>query len=104
VFDPSLVIGRAYQAVTVATADGRSLNGLLVEDGEARVVLKLQGGKQEIIRRDEIDDLKRSQLSLMPEGLENQLKPEEIINLFAFLALEKPPKGWPNIEAPVPEK
>lgn len=98
VFDPSLVIGRVYQAVTVATADGRTLSGLLVEEGDARVVLKLQGGKQEIIRRDEIEAFQRSKLSLMPEGLEKQLKSDEIIDLFAFLALEKAPKDWPNVE------
>jgi putative heme-binding domain-containing protein len=99
VFDPSLVIGRAYQAVTVVTTDGRTLSGLLVEDGQDRIVLRLQGGKQEIISRTEIDDFQRSKLSLMPEGLEKQLKPEEIIDLFAFLALEKPPKEWPNVES-----
>ena len=98
VFDPSLVIGRAFQAVNVVTTDGRSLAGLLVEDGADRVVLKLQGGKQEIIRRDEIDTLQQSKLSLMPEGLEKQLKPEEIVNLFKFLKLKKPPAKWPNVE------
>ncbi|MCC7084410.1 MAG: c-type cytochrome [Pirellulales bacterium] len=100
VFDPSLVIGRAYQAVSVVTSDGRSISGLLVEDGQARVVLKLQGGKQEIVRRDEIDAFQLSKLSLMPEGFEKQLQPEEIINLFAFLALEQAPEGWPEVELP----
>ena len=42
VFDPSLVIGPAYQATTVATSDGRVLTGLIVEDSPERVVLKLQ--------------------------------------------------------------
>ena len=51
VFDPSLVIGPAYQATTVATADGRVLTGLLVEDSPQRLVLKLQGGKLETIAR-----------------------------------------------------
>lgn len=91
VLDPSLTIGASYQARTVITTDGRVLNGLLAEDNDQRIVLKIQGGKLETIPRDEVEELKVSQLSLMPEGLETQLKPEELINLFAFLTLDKPP-------------
>ena len=91
VFDPSLVIGSGYRAFTVATQDGRVLNGLLVEDSPQRIVLKVQGGKQEIIARDDIDELKVSEVSLMPEQVERQLAPQEIADLFAFLTLDKPP-------------
>ena len=91
VFDPSLVIGSAYQAVTVATSDGRVLNGLLAEDGKDRVVLKGQGGKVDTIPRADVEAMKTSDVSLMPEDLENQLSPREIADLFAFLALDKPP-------------
>ncbi|HTN77027.1 MAG TPA: dehydrogenase, partial [Pirellulaceae bacterium] len=91
VFDPSLVIGASYQARTVITADGRVLSGLLVEDNTQRIVLKQQGGKLETIARDDIDEVKVSELSLMPEGIEKQLKPQEIVDLFAFLTLDKAP-------------
>ena len=91
VFDPSLVIGASYQARTVITNDGRVLTGLVVEDNAQRVVLKVQGGKQETIARDDIDELKVSELSLMPEGLETQLQGAELIDLLAFLLLDKPP-------------
>lgn len=90
VLDPSLVIGGAYQATVVATTDGRVLTGLLVEDSPQRVVLKLQGGKLETIARDDVDAMKVSLLSLMPEDLEKQLKPEELADLFAFITLDKP--------------
>jgi putative heme-binding domain-containing protein len=93
VFDPSLVIGAAYQARTLVTEDGRVLTGLLAEDNEQRIVLKTQGGKLETIPRGEIELLKVSELSLMPEGLERQLKPEELADLFAFLVLDGPPEA-----------
>ncbi len=89
--DPSLVIGEAYQATSVVTNDGRVLTGLRVEDTPQRVVLKLQGGKVESIPRDAVDEMKVGPLSMMPEDLEKQLKPQEIVDLFAFLALDKPP-------------
>jgi len=91
VFDPSLVIGKDYQAVTLLTVDGRVLSGLLVEDSPTRVVLKMQGAKLETIARDDVDAMKRSDTSLMPEGIEKQLKPQEIADLFAYLTLTKPP-------------
>jgi putative membrane-bound dehydrogenase-like protein len=91
VFDPSLVIGKIYQAYTVVTTDGRTLTGLLVEDNPQRVVLKVQGGKIETIARKDIDEIALSKLSLMPEGVEKQLSPEELRDLLAFLVLDKAP-------------
>ena len=91
VFDPSLVIGEAYQARTVRTADGRVLTGLLAEDSEQRVALRVQGGKLETIARDDVLAMKVSELSLMPEGVEKQLAPQEIADLFAFITLDKHP-------------
>ncbi len=85
VFDPSLVIGPAYQARTVITVDGQVVTGLLAEDTKQRIVLKQQGGKQAVLARDRIEEISVSQLSLMPEGLEKQLSPQEIADLFAML-------------------
>lgn len=91
VLDPSLVIGAGYQARTVITSDGRVLSGLVVEDTPERIVLKLQGGKTEAIPRSDVEEDAVSPVSLMPEGLERQLTPQELADLFAFLSLDKPP-------------
>ena len=91
VLDPSLVIGAGYQARIVTTTGGRVLTGLPAEDSPQRVVLKLQGGKLETIPRDEVESMTISKLSLMPEGLENQMTRQELIDLFEFLLLDKPP-------------
>jgi len=91
VFDPSLVIGAAYQATNVTTTRGRLLTGLLVEDSPQRVVLKMQGGKLETIPRSDIEEMNISKVSMMPENLEKQIKPQELADLFAFLCLDKPP-------------
>ena len=95
VFDPSLVIGSAYQAQTVVTTAGRVVTGLLVEDSPQRIILKVQGDKQEIIPRSEVEEQKTSTLSLMPEGLEKQLQANELHDLFAYLTLDRPPED-PN--------
>ncbi len=109
VFDPSLIIGAAYQARTVATEDGRVLTGLLAEENDQRVVLKTQGGTIETIARADVAEMKTSALSLMPEDLEKQLKPQELADLFALLTLDKPPgdpsaKKLPGTQPIVPRQ
>jgi putative heme-binding domain-containing protein len=107
VFDPSLVIGAAYQARTVAVDDGRVLTGLVAEESPDRLVLKTQGGKLETIATAEIEEMATSRLSLMPEDIEKQLKPQELADLFALLTLDKPPgdptaRKLPGARAPWP--
>lgn len=91
VLDPSLVIGGSYQARILQTTDGRVLTGLAVEDNDQRVVLKVQGGKLETIPRDQIEVYKVSEVSMMPEQLEKQITPQELADLFSYIALDKPP-------------
>lgn len=91
VFDPSLVIGAGYQARQILTIDGRVLTGLPVEESAQRVVLKVQGGKIETIAREDIEEYRLSDVSLMPEQLEKQLTKQEIADLMSYLALDKPP-------------
>ena len=91
VFDPSLVIGAGYQATTVTTLNGKVITGLLTQESKQLVALKAQGGEVYIIPRGDIEELRTSKVSLMPEGLERQLQPHEIADLFAFLCLDRPP-------------
>jgi putative heme-binding domain-containing protein len=100
VFDPSLVIGPSYQTTTVVTEEGRSLSGLPVEDSPQRIVLKLPGGGQEVVPRSDVKWVRVGKLSMMPEGIENLLGMAELADLFAFLALDRPP-GDPHAR-PIP--
>jgi putative heme-binding domain-containing protein len=47
--------------------------------------LRSAGGAEETILRADIKELKSSGLSLMPEGLENVLKPQDIADVIAFI-------------------
>jgi putative heme-binding domain-containing protein len=92
VLDPSAVIGPAYQAVAVLTDDGRVVTGLPTEQTDQRIVLKLQGGKTEVLNMASVEQIKRSSVSLMPEDLEQQATEQELADLFAYLALDRPPE------------
>jgi putative heme-binding domain-containing protein len=107
VFDPNLVIGENYQAMVVALKDGRTLTGLLTSDSPQEIRIRIQGGKEETIPRSQIEELKRSPLSLMPENLESLVTPQELADLFSYLSLDRPP-GDPAAKllpgAPEPKK
>jgi putative heme-binding domain-containing protein len=91
VFDPSLVIGPAYQVTTVVTKDGRNLTGLIAEDNEQRVVVRMPGEGEETVPRNNVKYMRVSKLSMMPEGLETALDRKDLSDLFAFLALDQSP-------------
>jgi putative membrane-bound dehydrogenase-like protein len=95
VFNPSLVIGEAYRSVTIRTDDGTVITGLLVSRGDDKTVVKTQGGKEITVPAAEIEVFQQDKKSLMPEGIENQLSPQELADLFALLTLEKAP-GTPD--------
>ena len=91
VFDPSLAIGPAYQVTTVVTRDDRNLTGLIAEDNEQRIVIRMPGGGEETVPRSNVKYTRVSKLSMMPEGLESALDKRDLADLFAFLSLDKLP-------------
>src|SRR5439155_6320940 len=70
VIDPNQVIGKGYENVEVETRDGRSLSGRLVENTDTRVRLLSSGPKEEVNAKSDIASMRVSELSVMPEGLE----------------------------------
>lgn len=88
VFDPNLVIGKAYEARVIATSDGQVLTGLVVEESAQRISLKIAGGQTVVVPRESIDEMRRSDVSLMPEGLESQMTEQQFRDLVAYLRRE----------------
>jgi putative membrane-bound dehydrogenase-like protein len=91
VLDPSLVVGGAYQLHTVTTKDGRTLAGMVAESNDQRLTLKILGGKSETVAREQVLKDETLPVSFMPEGLEQAMTRTELVDLFSFLALDKPP-------------
>lgn len=83
--DPSAVVGEQYLETLVWLQDGRMLNGLLVREGEERIVLQSQTETHEIERAD-IETQRESGLSIMPEGQLEALAEGEALDLVAYLA------------------
>jgi putative membrane-bound dehydrogenase-like protein len=84
--DPSRGVEGNFVQYTVATSDGRILNGLLAAETRTAVELVDAEGKTHVLQRADIDELTASKKSLMPEGFEKQLGPEGIADVLEFLA------------------
>jgi len=85
VIDPSRSVEGNYRVYTVVTDDGRVLNGLLASETKTTLELFDSEGKKHAVQRDEIEQLVASSKSLMPEGFEKQVTPDDIVNLLEFL-------------------
>jgi putative membrane-bound dehydrogenase-like protein len=86
---PSSTFAQGYEPYSVATTDGRVLDGLIARQDAAVVVLREASGTETRLRRDEIDELRRSPTSLMPAGLERALTQSELGDLLAFLKAQR---------------
>jgi putative membrane-bound dehydrogenase-like protein len=83
--DPSAIVGKDYRATIIETKDGRVVNGLITKETDSAVTLRTLNDTL-VIAKSDIEDRKLSDLSLMPEGQLNQLTPNEIRDLVAYLA------------------
>jgi putative membrane-bound dehydrogenase-like protein len=84
IIDPNQVIGKGYENVEIETKDGRTVSGRLVEESNTRVKLVSSGPKEETIARAEIAKMRTSELSVMPEGLE-QMPDEDFRNMVWYI-------------------
>ncbi len=82
---PSASFARGYEPVVVTTQSGQTHTGVLRSDlSDAIVLVSAAGVETRILRRD-IADMQPGTVSVMPPGLADQLSPQELADLLAFL-------------------
>jgi putative membrane-bound dehydrogenase-like protein len=86
---PSASFVRSYEPYRVVTKDDRTLNGVLKKDAPDEIVIAVAADREERIARSNIESITPSTVSLMPAGLEQQLSPQELADLIAFLRASK---------------
>jgi putative heme-binding domain-containing protein len=82
---PNASFARGYEPYVVATEDGRVLTGVIrLETGDS-IVLATPDRLEHAIPRRSIDAIEPSRVSVMPRGLEANLRDTELADLLAFL-------------------
>ncbi len=83
--DPNMAIHPNYVACTVVTKSGERHTGLLRDESEDSVSVLMPLGMLATVPRSQVESVTTLNRSLMPEGLESGLLPEEIKGLIEFL-------------------
>jgi len=84
VIDPNQVIGKDYQVTNAFLQDGRIVSGILLRENAGAVTLQAENEVVTVARAD-LQSLKPSKVSLMPEGQLDAFTPEQVRDLIAYL-------------------
>ncbi len=85
IVDPNAVIEPAHLACEVVTTDGRTRAGIIREETATGLVVVQPAGIAETLLRKEVARIQPLGVSLMPEGLEKLLAPQDMADLHAWL-------------------
>jgi putative membrane-bound dehydrogenase-like protein len=88
ILDPNRAMDPSYQMYVVRTTANETVNGILATETPAGLTLRRAGGEETTILRRDIAEIKAWPASLMPDGIENNVKPQDLADLLEFL---KPP-------------
>jgi putative heme-binding domain-containing protein len=90
ILDPNRAVEQKYVEYHVATTDGRQLVGMLRRETPGHVILAAAENREIMIPRGDVEEIKASTKSLMPEGLEKDLSRQEIADVIAYVQMQKP--------------
>jgi putative heme-binding domain-containing protein len=88
IIEPSKVISDQYAAVIIATTDGKTVTGRIVNlfgDTISVNTDMLDPNKLVNVDRKRVETMEKSKVSMMPEGLLDTLNQDEVLDLLAYL-------------------
>jgi putative heme-binding domain-containing protein len=85
ILDPNAAIEPRFINYQIETRDGRSLPGVIKAETATSVTLIQGGGMEETLLRRDVVEIKASNLSLMPEGVEQSIDLQEMADLIEYL-------------------
>lgn len=99
--NPSHVVPDRYVSKTILTTDGLQITGMAVKGADGSYVVMESDGRRVRVAANEVDDVKSSSVSAMPEGLLDPYSVEEIRDLFSYLM---PGKQQQTVDARTQQK
>lgn len=90
--DPNRAVEAKFINYVAITHSGLIHTGMLAVETGNSITLVAGEGKQTILLRADLESLTSSSKSLMPEGVEKDLTQQQMADLLAYLASNKPPR------------
>jgi putative heme-binding domain-containing protein len=92
ILDPSAGVSFNYETWALRTFDGTVLTGILVSQTDDAVELKTAESIVHKLPRDDVEQMKKSPLSIMPADIPKLLKAQDLVDIVEYLAtLKKSP-------------
>ena len=85
ILKPSVKIAQGYESYGFALADGQVFTGFVVGEGASAVQIRESSGALRELKRLDIEERRRQEPSVMPEGVAGNLTPEQLADLVAYL-------------------
>jgi putative heme-binding domain-containing protein len=98
ILNPNAAIDANYVSYTVITKRGREITGLIAAESASSITLRRAEGQTDTVLRQDVEEVRSSGVSLMPEGFEKLISVEQMADLIAFL------KNWRYLDGETPAK
>ncbi len=85
VLDPNREINPQFHNYIVQLTDGRTITGMIINESVNSITLQHPENKTTMVPRANIEAIKNTGLSLMPDGLEKEISPIQMADLIEFL-------------------
>ncbi len=82
---PNKTIADGYEQWFITTSEGNTVSGVIASETPTSVTVRNMTGQTTTIARSDIENMKASDVSAMPPGLENQISKQEMADLLAYL-------------------
>jgi putative heme-binding domain-containing protein len=104
--EPSAALNPDHLASTVELTDGESVTGILTESGGDRIIVVDASASVRAFPKSQVKTIKPSAVSLMPEGLDKAIPPDQFRDLLTYLLTEplEPAPIIAKVPPPPPRK
>jgi putative heme-binding domain-containing protein len=85
ILDPNREVKPQYQTYILVTTGGRLVTGMIAAEAANSLTLRKPDGTEETVLRLEVDELRGTGMSYMPEGLEKQIDVPGMADVLAYL-------------------
>ena len=97
ILDPNRAVEDKFRTYVALTSDGRQFTGMITNETGNSITLTGADAKEQTILRTDLDELLSSGKSMMPEGMEKELPPQDMADVIAFTrSVSAPPKQFPG--------
>jgi putative heme-binding domain-containing protein len=89
ILDPNREVKPQFQSYVLVTKSGRTVTGMIAAETANSITIRRVDGTSETVLRIDVEELRSTGLSYMPEGLEKQVDLQAMADLLSYLKARK---------------